>query len=146
MGKKSYLFLLFINFLIHFFSLFVIFKQQRYSSLCIRSANLLSISTFSLFIMSSSIISYEIIDKFDNILNYKISYCNIIPFLFILCHFSFFISFIFRMQRIIQLQEINNIILKNNIKNKANKFYSKKYSLSEIFYIKLYSITIVITY
>ena len=146
MGIKSYFFLLFINFSIHFFSLFVIFKQQHFSSLCIRSSNLLSISTFSLFIMSSSIISYELIDKFDNILNYKMSYCNIIPFIFILCHFSFFISFIFRMQRIIQLQEINNIFLKNNVKNKANKFYSKKYSLSEIFYIKLYSLTIVMIF
>ena len=93
--------------------------------------------------MTSSLISLELVDHFNLLEEYKRSFNQIIPFLFIIGYCVIFISLILRMKRILQCLNLNKIV-SMNIKNKSKIFYSRRFALDERFYCKIISIIIMI--
>ena len=75
----------------------------------------------------------------------KINYPRIIIFIFNILSSSLFISFFLRISKIIQSINLTNALILNNRK-KASIFYSKRYSLMENFYFKLFCFLLIITF
>ena len=75
----------------------------------------------------------------------KTNYPKIIIFIFNILSSSLFISFFLRMSKIIQSINLTNALISSNRK-KASIFYSKRYSLMENFYFKLFSFLLIITF
>ena len=143
MEYNTYVKLFIINFIYFTISFLLIFSNQNYSAVNISSPLMLTISNLFLFLMNSSLISYELVEKFNLIEEYKISFCQVIPFLFIIGYTVIFISLIFRIKRILQCLNLNKIV-SMNIKNKAKIFYSRRFALDERFYCKIITIIIMI--
>ena len=93
--------------------------------------------------MNSSLISLELVEQFNLFEEYKRSFNQIIPFLFIIGYCVIFISLILRMKRILQCLNLNKIV-SMNIKNKSKIFYSRRFALDERFYCKVITIIIML--
>lgn len=135
MEYNSYIILFLINLSFFLLSFILLIKRGNYSSIAIRSPKLIIISNICSFLLTSSFITYEMIEDYDNVENYNFIFCNLISFLSLIFHFSIFFSLIFRMHRLIQCCNMNNIIV-NPGKSKAKNFYSRRFLLEEKFYIK----------
>ena len=129
------------NFIYFTITFILIFLTQNYSAVNISSPLMLTISNLFLFLMNSSLISYELVEKYNLIEEYKISFCQVIPFLFIIGYNIVFISLYLRIKRFVDSIRLNKIISYNN-KNKANLFYSNRYVLDEGFYCKRFTLLI----
>ena len=75
----------------------------------------------------------------------KRNYPKFLIFLFNILSSSLFISFILRLSKIIQSINLTNALISNNRK-KASIFYSKRYSLMDNFYFKLFGFLFIITF
>lgn len=75
----------------------------------------------------------------------KINYPKILIFIFNILTSALFISFFLRISKIIQSINLTNALISNNRK-KASIFYSKRYSLMENFYFKLFCFLLIITF
>ena len=75
----------------------------------------------------------------------KANYPKILIFIFNILSSSLFISFFLRISKIIQSINLTNALISNNRK-KASIFYSKRYSLMENFYFKLFCFLLIITF
>ena len=129
------------NFIYFTISLILIFLNQKYSAINISSPLMLTISNLFLFLMNSSLISYELVEKYNLIEEYKISFCQVIPFLFIIGYNVVFISLYLRIKRFINSIRFNKVI-SHNKKNKADIFYSNRYVLDERYYCKICTLLI----
>ena len=125
-------------FLLSFFSLIIygtifrfFYEKRNHCFIKFNSFNLLMIILISLYIMNIIIIYSDQ----DHII--KKNY----PKIFILLHYilstSFFLAFSLRMGKIIQSIKLTNELI-NTHRKKANIFYSKRYSLMDNFYLKIF--------
>ena len=143
MEYNTYVKLFIINFLFYTISFLLIFSNQNFSAVNISSPLMITLSNICLFIMTSSLISLELVENFNLLDEYKRSFNQIIPFLFIIGYSVIFISLIFRIKRILQCLNLTKIV-SMNIKNKAKIFYSRRFALDERFYCKVITIIIML--
>ena len=143
MEYNSYIKLFILNFLFFTISFFSMFILQNYSAVNISSPLMITLSNICLFVMNSSLISLELVEQFNLFEEYKRSFNQIIPFLFIIGYCVIFISLILRMKRILQCLNLNKIV-SMNIKNKSKIFYSRRFALDERFYCKVITIIIML--
>ena len=126
------------NFILTLFSIIIyaiIYKflseKKNFCFIKFNSFILLLIMIASLLIMNIIIIYSD--DSYINNMNYP----KILIFIFNLCSSAFFISFSLRLIKIIQSINLTNALMNSNRK-KASIFYSKRYSLMDNFYFKLF--------
>ena len=143
MEYNNYVKIFIINFIFHTISFLLIFSKQNYSAVNISSPLMITLSNICLFVMNSSLISLELVEQFNLFEEYKRSFNQIIPFLFIIGYCVIFISLILRMKRILQCLNLNKIV-SMNIKNKSKIFYSRRFALDERFYCKVITIIIML--
>ena len=143
MEYNTYVKLFIINFIFYTISFLLIFSNQHYSAVNISSPLMITLTNICLFVMTSSLISLELVDHFNLLEEYKRSFNQIIPFLFIIGYCVIFISLILRMKRILQCLNLNKIV-SMNIKNKSKIFYSRRFALDERFYCKVITIIIML--
>jgi len=143
MEYNNYVKIFIINFIFHTISFLLIFAKQNYSAVNISSPLMITLSNICLFVMNSSLISLELVEQFNLFEEYKRSFNQIIPFLFIIGYCVIFISLILRMKRILQCLNLNKIV-SMNIKNKSKIFYSRRFALDERFYCKVITIIIML--
>ena len=130
-----------------FFSLFSILlyslishflsQKKQYCFIKFNSYILLLIMIISLSLMNIILIFSD--DEHINSINYP----KIIIFLYNILSSAFFISFSLRLTKIIQSINLTNKLIINN-KKKASIFYSKRYSLMDNFYSKLFCFLLII--
>ena len=106
-------------------------QKKNYCFIKFNSYVLLLIMMISLLIMNIIIIYSN-----DNYIN-NMNYPKILIFIFNLCSSSFFTSFSLRLIKIIQSIHLTHSLMNSNRK-KASIFYSKRYSLMDNFYFKLF--------
>jgi hypothetical protein len=75
----------------------------------------------------------------------KMNYPKLLIFIFNISSLAFFISFSLRLIKIIQSIHLTNNLIKSNRK-KASIFYSKRYSLMDNFYFKLFCLLSIIIF
>ena len=143
MEYNSYIKLFILNFLFFTISFFSMFILQNYSAVNISSPLMITLSNICLFVINSSLIAFELVKKYNLIEEYKRSFCQIIPFLFIIGYTIVFLSLLFRIKRILQCINLNKII-SMNIKNKAKIFYTRRYAFDERFFCKVIIVLIMI--
>ena len=132
MAKNLTCFLLsFFSSLIYAFIFRVFYKKRNYCFIKFNSFILLLIMLMSLFILNIIMI-YS--DK-DHII--KMSYPKFFIILYQISSTSFFLAFSLRIAKIIQSINLANDLINSNRK-KASIFYSKRYSLMDNFYFKIF--------
>lgn len=131
-------------FLFSFFSLIIyafifrlFYKKRNHCFIKFNSFSFLIIISTSLYILNLIII-YS--DK-ERII--KRNYPKILILLFELSRTSFFLAFILRMGKIIQSINLSNDLI-NSSRKKASIFYSKRYSLMDNFYVKIFCFFLII--
>lgn len=133
-----------INFILSFFSIItyalifrIFYIKRNHCFIKFNSFVLLLIMLASLFIMNIIIIFS---DK-EHII--KLNYPKYFIILYELLSTTFFLSFILRKGKIIQSINLSNDLL-NSEKKKASLFYSKRYSLMDNFYSKIFGFFLII--
>ena len=114
-------------------------KKKNHCFIVFNSYKLLLIMMGSLLIMKIIII-YSDKEHINNM-----NYPKVIIFIFNLSSSAFFLSFALRIIKIIQSILLCNSLIKTNRK-KASIFYSKRYSLMDNFYFKLFCFLSIITF
>ena len=138
MAKNLTCFLLsFFSSLIYAFIFRVFYKKRNYCFIKFNSFILLLIMLMSLFILNIIMI-YS--DK-DHII--KMSYPKFFIILYQISSTSFFLAFSLRIGKIIQSINLANDLINSNRK-KASIFYSKRYSLMDNFYFKIFGFFFII--
>ena len=138
MAKNLTCFLLsFFSSLIYAFIFRVFYKKRNYCFVKFNSFILLLIILMSLFILNIIMI-YT--DK-DHII--KMSYPKFFIILYQISSTSFFLAFALRIGKIIQSINLANDLINSNRK-KASIFYSKRYSLMDNFYFKIFGFFFII--
>ena len=138
MAKNLTCFLLsFFSSLIYAFIFRVFYKKRNYCFIKFNSFILLLIMLMSLFILNIIMI-YS--DK-DHII--KMSYPKFFIILYQISSTSFFLAFALRIGKIVQSINLANDLINSNRK-KASIFYSKRYSLMDNFYFKIFGFFFII--
>ncbi len=138
MAKNLTCFLLsFFSSLIYAFIFRVFYKKRNYCFIKFNSFILLLIMLMSLFILNIIMI-YS--DK-DHII--KMNYPKFFIILYQISSTSFFLAFSLRIGKIIQSINLANDLINSNRK-KASIFYSKRYSLMDNFYFKIFGFFFII--
>ena len=138
MAKNLTCFLLsFFSTLIYAIIFRIFFKKRNHCFIKFNSFVFLSIMLASLYLMNIIII-YS--DK-DHIV--KMGYPKFFILSYDLLSVSFFLAFALRMGKIIQSIKLSNDLL-NSDKKKASLFYSKRYSLMDNFYTKIFGFFLII--
>ena len=138
MAKNLTCFLLsFVSSLIYAFIFRVFYKKRNYCFIKFYSFILLLIMLMSLFILNIIMI-YS--DK-DHII--KMNYPKFFIILYQISSTSFFLAFSLRIGKIIQSINLANDLINSNRK-KASIFYSKRYSLMDNFYFKIFGFFFII--
>ena len=132
-------------FLLSFFSMIIflfisrlLFKKRNYCFIRFNSFTLLFTIIISLYIMNLIII-YS--DKQHII---KKTYPKILVIIYQISSMAFFLAFVLRMGKIIQSINLTNDLINSNRK-KASIFYSKRFSLMDNFYFKLFGFFFIIS-
>ena len=132
-------------FLLSFFSMIIflfisriLFKKRNYCFIRFNSFTLLFTIIISLYIMTLIII-YS--DK-EHII--KKTYPKIFVIIYQISSMAFFLAFVLRMGKIIQSINLTNDLINSNRK-KASIFYSKRFSLMDNFYFKLFGFFFIIS-
>ena len=113
------------------------YKKRNHCFLKFNSVVLISIMFLSLYIINLIIIFFF---KFQII---KLSYPKFFVLLYNILSTSFFLAFILRMGKIIQSINLTYTLMNCN-KKKASLFYSKRYSLMDNFYFKIFGFLLII--
>ena len=138
MAKNLTCFLLsFFSSLIYAFIFRVFYKKRNYCFIKFNSFILLLIMLMSLFILNIIMI-YS--DK-DHII--KMNYPKFFIILYQISSTSFFLAFSLRIGKIVQSINLANDLINSNRK-KASIFYSKRYSLMDNFYFKIFGFFFII--
>ena len=138
-GSLSYFIFSFLSILIYAIIYKFISPKKEYCFIKFNSYNLLLIMMISFALMNIILIYSD-----EEHIN-KINYPKILIFIFNFLSSAFFISFALRLTKIIQSINLTNALSSNNRK-KASIFYSKRYSLMDNFYFKLFCFILIITF
>ena len=114
-------------------------QKKQHCFIKFNSYILLLIMMLSLLIMNIILIYSD--EEFIN----KMNYPKLLIFIFNISSLAFFISFSLRLIKIIQSIHLTNNLIKSNRK-KASIFYSKRYSLMDNFYFKLFCLLSIIIF
>ena len=139
MEYNSYVTLFLLNVTFYLLSFFLVYFRINYSSITIRSPKLTIISNISSFILTTSLITYELIENYDNVPDFSFSLCRIIPSGFVILNIMVFSLFFIRLHRIIACIELNELS-ESQTKTRGKSFYKKKYLIDENYYVKIFGL------